>query len=257
MHIDSIRQENASKTFRALTGGFLDLDKSDISLSYVDLTQKHIIAVTTNYEWHLNYWENNLDTQITQRLLPGIINWSKYDSMHQLTFKKFMPKRACKIDICTKHNTLYELLSVSTDRELDFHEVRMLFMAKPKISATARHVIRKQNINKLTLPLRCTLLPPHHNPSSIYAPKSEIKTCQFGNISITDLEMSTIRQLFSYRSIKEIARTHNCSEKVERKRVSNIKRKMNCEHFPLSFLFDRLNENGVIQSCLDSYIIYQ
>ncbi|BEO64188.1 hypothetical protein SMQE30_46110 [Serratia marcescens] len=168
MHIDSIRQENVSKAFRTLTAGVFDLDKSDISLSYVDLTQKHIIAVTTNYEWHLNYWENNLDTQITQRLLPGIINWNKYDSTHQCTFKKFMPKRVCKIDICTKHNALYELLSVSADRELDLHEISMLLIEKPKISATARQVIRKQNINKLTLPLRCTLPLPHHAPPHLH-----------------------------------------------------------------------------------------
>ena len=215
------------------------------------------MSVTTNYQWHLNYWANDLDKHLSQRLTPGIMSWNRYDPVHQSIFKENMPSRKTKIDICTRHSDLFELMSVSTDTVLEFMDVGNLLTIKPKLSTLVRRTFHKHG-TELALPLRCEMsFVPDKVKEAAKDTLESIGTWQFGELILTDLEMDTIRQLLMCRSIKEIANKHNCNEKVERKRLDNIKRKMDSEGHPISYLFDRLKENGIVQTCLDSFIMYQ
>lgn len=257
MNIDSVRQQKSSKKFREMAALSFDLDKSDISFSCIDTSQKCVMSVTTNYQWHLNYWANDLDKHLSQRLIPGIKSWNRYDPFHQSIFRENMPSRRTKIDICTRHSDLFELMSVSTDTGIEFMDVGSLLTIKPKLSTIVRRTFKKHG-DELALPLRseislertCDILPGVDHFQSV-------ATWQYGEITLTDLEMDTVRQLLMCRSIKEIANKHNCNEKVERKRLENIKRKMDSEGHPVSYLFDRLKDNGIVQTCLDSFIMYQ
>ncbi|MFN1149590.1 hypothetical protein [Serratia liquefaciens] len=257
MNVDSIRQQKSSKKFREMAALSFDLDQADISFSCIDTSLNRVMSVTTNYQWHLNYWGHDLDKQLAQRLVPGIVSWNRYDPLHQSILKENMPSRKTKIDICTRHSNIFELMSVSTDVNLEFMDVGSLLKIKPKISTIVGHTFKKHG-TELSLPLRSDMnLGPASFTSPSESPFQSTSTWQFGDLTLTELEMDTVRQLLMCRSIKEIANKHNCNEKVERKRLDNIKRKMDSEGHPVSYLFDKLKENGVVQTCLESFIMYQ
>ncbi|MCU5775162.1 hypothetical protein N5923_23105 [Erwiniaceae bacterium BAC15a-03b] len=253
MEIHTLQQASASSKFRNIVSNSVDLSYYDISFSIIDTDSLSVVAVTSNYEWHLCYWGHDLDKGLNQRLITGVKTWRNYDINHANIFAKFFPERKTKIDICTRHGACYEIMSVSSGNELEFAQVVSLLRLKPAISAVAKNLCRKKQ-DELSLPLRA------HKVESVAGKVTDFSRSnpdiwQFGHLTFTSLEMDTIRLLLMCRSMKEIAWLHQCSVKTEHNRLNNIKMKAGCPHHPNSSLFDILNRNGVTQACLETFTI--
>ncbi|MFS2224912.1 hypothetical protein [Pantoea sp. B65] len=254
MEINTPQRARASLLFSDAIRHVLDPDNQDVSFSFVDTSLAKVIAFSTNYQWHLNYWACNLDKGMQQRLIPGVKTWQSYDYAHTAILKKFLPDRKTKIDICTRHGDCYEIMSLSCNYDIDFNNICRLFSLKPRLSAVASSLYHKRQ-DELALPLRDAVSANRYTaqPRDTF----QLKKWQFGHLVFTDLEIDTLRQLLMCRSVKEIAYAHHCSVKVERHRIDNIKQKAGCQYHPNSALFDILNQHGVIQACLANCIIYR
>ncbi|MBP2170667.1 DNA-binding CsgD family transcriptional regulator [Erwinia toletana] len=253
MDIHTCQQASASRSFSNAVSSNLDLSYYDISFSVIDTQSLRVVAVTSNYEWHLCYWGYDLDKELNQRLITGVRTWNNYDLSHATVFAKCLPERNTKIDICTRHGACFEIMSVSSSNEMEFTQIISLMRLKPAISAMARNLCRKKQ-DELSLPLRS------RETGRVVEKVAAISLInhdiwQFGHLTFTRLEMDSIRQLLMCRSMKEIAWAHQCSVKTEHNRLNNIKMKAGCPHHPNSSLFDILNRNGVTQACLENFTI--
>lgn len=251
--IDTSLRFKAANSFKGQLLNNSYLSNFDISFSCINNGTSEVLTLSTDYEWHLEYWESGLDLKLAQRMHKGVHSWSSYDEKHLSTLKQYVPERMTKIDICTEHNSKFELLSFSSCREISLAEINYFIEVKPAISLLARK-IWKSHDNKTALPLRCQPV----NADFLIQKKAKCyqskEFYQFGDIILTNREMKTIELLIRMRGVKEIANFHNCSGDVEKKRIANIKRKLNCEGLPLSSLFDALEKNGVIFTCMAHYI---
>lgn len=258
MDIHSPTQEKLSKHFKEQIHFSLGLSHFEVSFSLIDSMQKTILAASTDYQWHLGYWDANLDKKLSQRLVPGIATWDDYGRQHIDVLREYKSPDSSKVDICTQHDNLFELLSITLPAKANFRQISQLFSIKPAVSALASKIF-KQHSHEVLLPFRgqTKLASPVSFLDKENRGLQHANTYQFGDLRLTTLEMDTIRLLLMHRSIKEIANLHKCHEKVERKRLNNIKRKTGGEFYPMSYLFDQLQKHGVIQACLNSYIIFR
>ncbi|HEN3482433.1 TPA: hypothetical protein U5D84_004209 [Yersinia enterocolitica] len=257
MDVNNKLMESNIKTMRAAFGNYFDFNCMDINYSVIDLDEKSILTLPSNYEWHLMYWNDNLDLHISERILPGIQYWCNYSSCYSETLSK-SAKRETKVDICTQTGRIFEIMSVNSDRKLSTREVLAILKYKPVISDFARKLWKPPKQKNILLPVRETIHIPtikkmesEHDDVLNYHPYM-----RFGEIVFTRKEMITIRHLLSHRIIKEIAAIQGCSLSVERQRIHRIKEKMNCQYQPLSALFNAFKIHGVTLSCMDIFITY-
>ncbi|WP_145517402.1 hypothetical protein [Yersinia mollaretii] len=257
MDVGNILMESNIKNMRSVFNGYFDFNCMDINYSVIDLDKRVIFTLPSNYEWHLIYWHDDLDMHISERMQPGIQYWCDYSLFHAETLRKGT-KRESKIDICTQHGNVFEIMSVNSNRKLSTAEMLAILKYKPVISDFASKLWKQKKQREVILPIREDI---HYLPQSTRGnEKVEALNChpymRFGSVVFTRKEMVTIRLLLSHHRIKEIAAYQGCSLSVERQRIHRIKEKMNCSHQSFSALFNALKLHGVTLSCLDTLIIY-
>ncbi|QUM75713.1 hypothetical protein HWV00_05385 [Moritella sp. 24] len=222
----------------------------NISFSRIDTKKRSILTLSTQYGWHLQYWDSGLYRRLDERLNHGIHLWDMFSDEH-CHIARSIQHNTNKVDICTQHGHHFELFSFTSNKYLSPALIMELGQLKPKVSKVANKIwLNEKNI---TLPFY-----ENKNININKLPTLEIEGCnkiRFGDVILTSKEMATIHCLLELKSIKEIARFHHCSEANERKRINVIKEKFSCENLPLSFLFNALKTQGVTLACLDAYIM--
>ncbi|WP_455433225.1 hypothetical protein [Yersinia aleksiciae] len=244
--------ENNSFNLKRVFSHFFDWDDMDITYGELDLINKSVFTMPSDYEWYLTYYDSDLDLLTSERLVPGIQYWNNYSSKHAETLLK-NSKRGIKIDICTQHENVFEILSVNSKRKLSIADVMEIYKWKPVISYYARR-IWNQNPDVI-LPLR-EEIPIHedimdeeyNSTNESYDIRPYIR---FGNIQFTRKEIITIRLLLSHITIDEIYSIQRCSVAAEHARIQLIKEKLGCEHHSLGGLLNAFKEQGITLSCLE------
>ncbi|WP_299491659.1 hypothetical protein [uncultured Shewanella sp.] len=214
----------------------------------LNLEKKIIYAISSDYDWLVQYWSSGLYKKIGHRINSGITSWNHMDLEHQSILKKQQIKY--KTDITDNYGNIVDIFSVATQRSLKDNDLLSLYAKKPIISSISSSIWCKFNIKPLPLDqIEC--------PTKVKALDIDVKhECfQFGNIKFTNKEMESIHWLLELNSLKEIAWKHQCSQTAERKRIDTIKAKLNCQGFSSSALFAALKENGITASCLQDYMI--
>ncbi|AVX38240.1 TPA: helix-turn-helix transcriptional regulator [Yersinia enterocolitica] len=257
MDVKNNSVEINSFNLKRIFASYFDWDDMDVNYTKIDLDSRDIYAMPSNYEWHLIYFDDDLDLSISERIIPGMQCWRDYSSKHSEVLLK-NDKRESKIDICTRHGNIYEILSINSKRKLSFSDVMTIYKWKPTIADYAYRVWH-QDLD-IVLPLREKISPNKKIPNQKDDSTDELLTIhpymRFGNVRFTRKEMITIRLLLSHRKVKEISAIQGCSITAEHSRIQRIKQKLNCKHHSLGGLFNALKNHGITLSCLETLLAY-
>ncbi|WP_145520737.1 helix-turn-helix transcriptional regulator [Yersinia mollaretii] len=253
---NNVIEKNSINLRRAFSHCF-DWNDMDITYGKVDLVNKCMYTIPSNYEWYLIYFDDDLDLLTSERIVPGIQYWKDYSSKFMGALLK-NNKRETKVDICTQYGGVFELLSINSKRKLSFTDVMTIYKWKPIVSDYAHRVWK--HTQDVILPLREKI---SIQKSVVKNPDSSVGELldtqpfmRFGNVRFTRKEMITIRLLLSHRKVKEISAIQGCSITTEHSRIQRIKQKLDCEHHSSGGLFNALKDHGVTLSCLETLIAY-
>lgn len=257
MDAGNILVEKCSLNLKRTFSHVFDWDKMDVSYVKVDLIDKFIFAMPSNYEWHLTYFDNDLDLQISERIVPGIQYWNDYSSKYSKVLLR-NKKRETKVDICTQYKNTFEILSINSKAKLSHADMMTIFKWKPIIAYYSNRVWSESLDN--ILPLREEIIIHKDSIEEEYdATDESVDICpyiRFGNIQFTRKEIVTIRLLLSYVKVDEISAIQRCSSTAEHTRIKLIKKKLNCKNNSPEELLNKLNEHGVTLPCLDRITVY-
>lgn len=251
MDVRSNCLEKASKRFKNEFNKLFFNGYSEITHTKINLTEGYVSTLPSDYQWHIYYWENNLDLHLNERCTLGIHSWNDYSEIHKSIIEN-NDKNIIKLDICSKKNHEIELFSVSKEKNSTLSDLSETLRLKAFVGHYA-HMIRNELGDDIAIPLRKQIT---ENRYSDIQFENEYPYSYFNGIKFTSLEMMTISLLLQLKTVKEIATSNGCSETAEKNRINRIKQKMNCENKPLSKLFSSLRENGVTGACLKNYIMF-
>ena len=251
MNVKEISMETACKKFK----NHLEFDSDNVihvAFSRINTTQNELFTVCTDYDWHLEYWSENIYKSVGKRCNQGINAWDGgIDQHHQQVLKRI--KATQKVDITTHNNDYIDILSVASNQKLSERSTAILSSIKPQIAYLAENIWNTEKPSALHIPPTPTPTP-ICNEALITINTSQYS---FGGLTFSEKEMETIQWLLQFKSLKEIAWIHRCSDTAERKRIESIKTKLNCAGQPASCLFKALKKIGITQACLSNYIMYQ
>ena len=258
MDIKSDFLENACCNFKRKFNNVFYFTDYDVAFIRIDLDNKKINSVNSNYDWILMNWADDLDLMISERISSDIQFWSNYSSAYANTFSRIKNNKM-KVDICHRIGNVYELISLNSKHDLTAKDILNLFKIRPMISDFT-HKIWQQKDN-IDLPLREKIVPPETTVVAADGQTSDLfnihNHMRFGNIRLTQKEMLTIRMLLSQCRTKEISYIQGCSIMTEHKRIQTIKEKLGCPNASSSGLFKALNEHGITTACLDLFFTKQ
>ncbi|WP_145560084.1 hypothetical protein [Yersinia bercovieri] len=249
--------EKSSSNLRQVFSHVFDWDDMDVTYGKIDLINKSVLTMPSNYEWYLIYHDNDLDLLTSERIVPGIQYWSNYSLKHREVLSK-SGKREVKVDFCTQYKNTFDILSINSKIKLSFSDQMAIFRWKQIISYYAQR-IWNQNLDVM-LPLR-EEIPIHKNAMEVEynSTDKEIDVypyIRFGNIQFTRKEITTLRLLLSHIKIDEICTIQGGSVNTEYERIQRIKDKLSCEHHSSGGLLNALKEHGITLSCLDMITVY-
>lgn len=113
MNVESIEMEALSENMRKDLFNYFDWDGFDVHYTVVDVDNKKIYALSSNYEWQLIYWHEDMDLNLDERLHVGIQYWKNYSNAYREILSKLDFKNK-KIDFCNRYNNVFEILSVNS-----------------------------------------------------------------------------------------------------------------------------------------------
>ncbi|BBG60122.1 Uncharacterised protein [Providencia rustigianii] len=257
MNIESDFLEKSCNGLRNIFSSQFNWDDMDLSFSRVDLSERKIFTISSNYEWVLIYWSDDLDLLISERLSSGIQYWDNYSKAYTDTLVK-VDKKKIKVDLCTKYGNVFELASINSKSKLSIKEINAIYKYRAIVSDYAQSIWQKDDDS--FLPQRENIILSTGGNGS----KNEVDNdlldihqyMRFGNIRFTRKEMITIRLLLSHCKVKEISYIQGCAEANEHKRIQRIKEKLNCPHVSSSGLFTVLKDHGITLACLEMLVSY-
>lgn len=125
MNIESDFLEKSCNGLRNIFSSQFNWDDMDLSFSRVDLSERKIFTISSNYEWVLIYWSDDLDLLISERLSSGIQYWDNYSKAYTDTLVK-VDKKKIKVDLCTKYGNVFELASINSKSKLSIKEINAI-----------------------------------------------------------------------------------------------------------------------------------
>ncbi|WP_145520738.1 hypothetical protein [Yersinia mollaretii] len=256
MDVKNNLMEKTILKLRNTFSAYFDWNSMEVNYAKVDVKNKSIFAMPSNYEWHLIYFDENLDLKTSERLTPGVQHWNNYSSKFSETLRK-NNKRGSKVDVCTQNSNTFEIITVNSINKLSFSDMVTIYKWKPIIADYAHREWRKNQ--DIVLPLRESITLPKNCQKIIHSSDELLGIhpyMRFGDIKFTQKEIITIRLLLSHLKVKQICTIQGCSLTSEHKRIQRIKEKLNCKYHSLGGLFNALKEHGVTLSCLEAFIAY-
>lgn len=257
MDVKNEKLEKMCSCMKETFSNYFDWNFININYSKIDTVKKEIFTISSDYEWVLMYWDNNLDLLLNERLTAGYQFWSNYSEIHSQILSKKNDK-LLKIDICIHYDEFYEIFSIDSQGKLPIKDLMEVYQWRPVIS-DYMHCVWSKHQNVI-LPLRVPVTRKDINLINENNFNDSLldthKFMRFGNVIFTKKEMLTIRLLLSQCKVKEISAIQGCSEDAEKKRIFNIKDKLGCTHMSPNELFKRLREKNITLACLDNLINY-
>ncbi len=255
MNIESLAMEGICKSLNDGFSQYFDWDNIGINYSRVNLSDQSIHTLSSDYEWMVTFWGDDMDLLIDDRLNAGIQYWNNYSEQYKSVLKKGKNNKF-KVDFCTKHGDIFEIVSINSKNKLSVSDVMDVYKWKPTLSDYANRLW--QHDEELVLPLRAKINKDNDENKLTNKNSAELidihQYMRFGNIRLTRKEILTIRLLLSHRKIKEISAIQGCSEASEHKRIQRIKEKLGCPHASSGGVFNALKENGITLACLDTLV---
>lgn len=257
MDVENSAIESSSFNLKKTFSHIFDWSNMCVTYGEVDVVNKRILTMPSNYEWYLMYWNYDMDLKISERIVPGIQYWNDYSPKHAEILLK-NNREGVSVDICTQCGNVYELLSINSKVNLTYTDMMAVFKWKPIIAFYAQRIWHQNR--DVILPLR-EEIPIHEDVSnkgykSLWGALCSNPYMRFGNIQFTRKEIITIRLLLSNQKIEDIAAIQRCSVKSEYVRIQKIREKLNCESHSSEGLFNALQEHGITLSCLNKLTVY-
>lgn len=255
MNIQSIVMEELCNNLTNDFSQYFDWNDMGINYSRINLSEKSVNVLSSDYDWLLTFWGDDMDLRIGERLSAGMQYWSNYSNEYRAVLRKGKNSQF-KVDFCTKHGDLFEIVSINSGKKLSVADMMTIYKWKPVISDYADRLWQKKE--ELILPLRAEINTSANESDRINNDSADIldihQYMRFGNIRFTRKEILTIRLLLSHRKVKEISAVQGCSEASEHKRIQRIKEKLGCPHASSGGVFNALKENGITLACLDTLV---
>lgn len=255
MDINSSAMEKVCQSLIKDFYQYFDWNDIGINYSIINLSNKTVNVLSSDYDWLLTYWGEDIDLFINERLKAGVHYWDNYRDIFKILLKRGRNNNF-KIDFCTQHGNILELISINTALKLSVSDMMTIYKWKPIISDYANRLWHKNE--DVILPLRADINKFISEKNLINKDDVDIldihQYMRFGNIRFTRKEILTIRLLLSHRKIKEISAIQGCSEASEHKRIQRIKEKLGCPHASSGGVFNALKENGITLACLDTLV---
>lgn len=220
---------------------YMGVDQT-VSYSRVDTHLHQVKTVSTNYSWHLAYWGDELYKNLHSRLKPGINMWN---SQRVQNFSGSCKASHNRVNIVTKNGFDYHILSISlptTPQPCDL--VGQTIAISSKINQLALECWSDKEIQI-----------PIDNLSSSNSVLTEPKEYVFGEITLTQDELTSVGYFLEMKTCYEVSVIRGCTEANEAHRLNIIRYKLGFENQPDSFFFNKLVELGVTVACLDSFIM--
>ena len=240
MNVEERNMEEACKKFKSHLG-FNNRNVIHVAFSRIDTAQNKLLTICTDYNWHLEYWSEDMYKSVGKRCEEGVNVWNKIDEDHKQILKNINAEQ--KVDITTSNEEYIDILSLASNQPLSVRSILNLSSLKPQIGYLAQNIWHTEKPNYLNIPAP-TLAP----STDEVLLNIDISQYSFGGLTFSEKEMQTIQWLLQLKSIKEIAWIHRCSETAERKRIESIKRKLNCSGKSSSYLFNALKKSGIAQA---------
>ncbi|HFF8522649.1 TPA: helix-turn-helix transcriptional regulator [Providencia rettgeri] len=253
MNIENKHLEQSCSGFGDKFLKYFDWGDIDVTYSRVDLINHSVRTISSNYNWVLMVWDDDLDKKVKERLIPGIQYWNNYSTAFQNTLSK-TDKKEMKVDFCTQYGDVYEITSINSRKKFSCNELLELYKLRAVISDYSQNVWKDNE--DIILPLRADISLSQQLEDNARDILDVHHYMRFGNIRFTRKEMMTIRLLLSHCRVKEISYIQGCSEATENKRIQRIKEKLGCSYTSPSGLFKALKENGITLACLESLVSY-
>ncbi|MBU2898209.1 hypothetical protein [Vibrio hepatarius] len=225
---------------------YMGIDKT-VSFSRVDTELEQVKTVSTNYSWHLAYWGDGLYKNLHSRLKPGINLWNSQGAQN---FRESVKASHNRIDIVTNQGSQYDILSISLPTTpLLCDVVSQAISFRPKINHLALECWSDKPIAISIAGLS--------RSNSTQLKCIEEKKYVFGDLTLTQDELTSVRYFLEMKTFQEVAVIRGCKEVEEVRRIYTIKCKLGCECQPDSVFFTKLVKYGVAVTCLDSFIMYR
>lgn len=246
MNVESIEMEALSKNMKKDLFNYFDWDSFDIHYTVVDVDNKKLYALSSNYEWQLVYWHENMDLNLDERLHAGIQDWENYSYPYKTILSKLNFKNK-KIDFCSRYNNLFEILSVNSSEAVPSLDLLSLCQWR---TVMANYAYEKWNGDGyVPMPIRqeINII---KNADSLKGVKEVSDYIRFGNLSFSNREVLTIKLLLSHRNVKEISQIQGCTEAIESSRIEKIKWKLKYEGEVNNKLFNVMAEHCITLNSL-------
>lgn len=257
MDIKNTFIEKSCVDFKNKFFNHFDWNDIDVTYSRIDICDKVIHTVSSNYDWMLTYWGDDLDLLINERLTAGVQYWNNYSQAHANALSK-TNKNALKLDFCNQYGNLFEITSINSKKQLSMDDLLAIYKHRSSI-ADYIYTTWEQN-EEIVLPLRADIALPLGSLQTIGELSIESSDIQqymrFGNIRFSRKEVMTIRLLLSNCQISQISVIQGCSEDIENQRIQKIKDKLDCSYATDSGLFNVLKENGITLACLETLVSF-
>lgn len=254
MDVRDLNMEMASKQFNEVIS-ISDNRVIHLAFSRINIDNNLVNTISTDYEWHLMYWDSGLYRNIGSRMRSGITEWTAYrDDNHNSLMAQRGIKYKTDYTQLSPDNQCVDILSVATSAPLLPAEQHHLASLRPALAFKADTIWKHCQTKPISLTQSIQSAP--NTPHSLIQLSSDKDAFLFGDVCLSSKEMETIRQLLELKSIKEIAFFHHCSQQAERNRIEKIKAKFRCENRPLSHMFQQLKLYGVTEACLHHCTTY-
>ncbi|ATG16079.1 hypothetical protein CO695_07155 [Providencia alcalifaciens] len=246
MNVESIEMEVLSRNMKKDLFYCFDWNIFDVHYTVVDVDNKKIYALSSDYEWQLTYWHEDMDLKLDERLHAGIQYWENYSDSYRKILSKLNFKNK-KIDFCSRYNNVFEILSINSFDTVP--SLDLLSLCKWR-TVMASYAYEKWNAHEYTsIPIRqeINII---KNENSLKGMKEISDYIRFGNLSFSNKEILTIKLLLSHRSIKEISQIQGCTEATENLRVEKIKWKLKYEGEVNNKFFNAMEEHCITLNSL-------
>lgn len=133
MNIKSVLLEKICLNLKFHFSNYFDWENIDLSYLNVDIINKKIYILSSNYDWQLMCCDDDLDLMISERLTSGIKYWNSYSQSYLKALSK-TEKNKLKIDFCIKYSNIFEITSINSKKQISVRDMMNIYKYRPTIA---------------------------------------------------------------------------------------------------------------------------
>ncbi|EKT59053.1 hypothetical protein [Providencia rettgeri] len=88
MDIENNKMEKISARVKLDLCNYFDWNNIGVNYNVIDVDEKKIYVLSSDYEWQLIYWHHDMDLSLKERLFAGVQYWSNYSDAYQKILTK-------------------------------------------------------------------------------------------------------------------------------------------------------------------------